>query len=139
MDIEIVRITRANAALLERAAEDVFDDPVRPDRVAAYVDEPGHILLVAVVAGEVVGQGAAVVHRHPDKPAELYVDEMGVTPALWRRGIGGLLLDELFRIGRDLGCEEVWLGTEPDNIEALALYRSRRGGERLATIFEWEF
>ena len=57
----------------------------------------------------------------------------GVTPALWRQGIGGRLLDALFQIGRDLGCEEAWLGTEPDNAEALALYRSRKGPERLAT------
>lgn len=139
MDIEITRITAENASLLDEVAEDVFDDEVRPEWVAAYVASPGHILVVAVRDGVVVGQGAAVIHRHPDQPTELYVDNMGVTPALWRQGIGGRLLDALFQIGRDLGCEEAWLGTEPDNAEALALYRSRKGPERLATIFEWSF
>ena len=33
-------------------------------------------------------------------------------------------LDEMFRWGRELGCEEAWLGTELDNDAANALYRS---------------
>ncbi len=36
------------------------------------------------------------------------------------------MLDELFRWGRELGCEEAWLGTELDNDAANALYRSYR-------------
>ena len=29
----------------------------------------------------------------------------------------------MFAWGRELGCEEAWLGTELDNVEANALYR----------------
>jgi aminoglycoside 6'-N-acetyltransferase I len=87
--------------------------------------EPGHLLLVALVDGKVVGQAAAVIHRHPDKLTELYIDEVGVSPNLQRRGIARRLLEEMFAIGRDLGCEESWVGTETDNVGARGLYESR--------------
>ena len=79
-------------------------------------------MIVAVAAGEVIGQVAAVVHRHPDKPTELYIDEVGVAPAFQRRGIARRMLDAMFAWGRELGCEEAWVGTEPDNLPARALY-----------------
>ena len=122
MTVEIVRLTAANAHLLERVAVDVFDAPVDPKRLAAYLAEPEHFLYVALKDGEVVAQAAAVIHRHPDKPTELYIDEMGVTPALLRQGIASRLMEELFALGKALGCEECWVGTEMDNRPAQGLY-----------------
>ena len=121
---EIVRLSPDNAELLHRLADDVFDEPVRADRLAAYLAEPGHLMLVALSGGIVVGQGAAVLHRHPDKVAELYLDEVGVTPAMQRKGIGRALVERMLAIGRELGCGEAWVGTEPDNLPARGLYES---------------
>lgn len=121
---EIVRLSPDNAGLLHRLAGDVFDEPVRADRLAAYLAEPGHIMLVALSGGIVVGQCAAVVHRHPDKVTELYIDEVGVTPALQRNGIGRALVERMLGIGGELGCGEAWVGTEPDNLPARGLYES---------------
>ena len=125
MNVEMRRLTPADAAILDRVAADVFDEAIDPARVAAYLAEPGHLMLVALVDGEVVGQCAAVIHRHPDKPTEIYVDEVGVTPALHRRGIAGRMLDEMLALGRALGCEMAWVGTELDNTAARGLYQSR--------------
>ena len=121
---EIVRLSPDNAELLHRLADDVFDEPVRADRLAAYLAEPGHIMLVALSGGIVVGQCAAVLHRHPDKVTELYIDEVGVTPAMQRKGIGRALVERMLGIGRELGCGEAWVGTEPDNLPARGLYES---------------
>ena len=120
--LELVRLSPDNAGLLDRVAEDVFDEPIRADRLAAYLAEPGHIMLVALSGGIVVGQCAAVLHRHPDKVTELYIDEVGVTPAMQRNGIGRALVERMLRIGRELGCGEAWVGTEPDNLPARGLY-----------------
>jgi aminoglycoside 6'-N-acetyltransferase I len=49
-----------------------------------------------------------------------------VTPTLQRQGIATLLLEAAFALGRELGCSEAWVGTEPDNAAARALYRRRR-------------
>ena len=126
MKMEIVRLEAGDDALVMRIAEDVFDEPVRPDRLAAYLSQPGHFMVVALADGAVVGQCAAVIHRHPDKVAELYIDEVGVSPAFQRQGIAREMLDAMFAIGRENGCEEAWVGTEPDNLPARALYESRK-------------
>ena len=124
MKIETRRLTLADAALLDHVADGVFDEAIDPERVAAYLSEPGHLMLVALLDNEIVGQVAAVIHRHPDKPSELYIDEVGVAPLLQRRGIARRLLDEMFALGRQLGCAESWVGTETDNVPARGLYES---------------
>lgn len=126
MKMEIVRLQPGDDALVMRLAEDVFDEPVRADRLAAYLRQPGHFMIVALADGLVVGQCAAVIHRHPDKASELYIDEVGVSPTFQRRGIARTMLDAMFAIGRENGCEEAWVGTEPDNAPARALYESRQ-------------
>ena len=100
MDIATKRLTSRDAALLGRVADGVFDEPIDPGRLAAYLSEPGHLMIVATTDGVVVGQCAAVLHRHPDKPTELYIDEVGVAPAFLRRGIARRLLDEMLSLGK---------------------------------------
>jgi ribosomal protein S18 acetylase RimI-like enzyme len=122
--IDIRRVDPGDEGLFDRVASDVFDQPIDAKRLAAYLTEPGHHMLVALRDGEVIGQCAAVVHRHPDKPTELYIDEVGVTPALQRQGIARRMLDAMLALGKTLGCEEAWVGTEPDNAPARRLYES---------------
>lgn len=126
MTVEIRRLYPGDDALVMRVADDVFDEPVRPDRLASYLAQSGHFMIVALVEGLVVGQCAAVIHRHPDKPIELYIDEVGVSPAFQRQGIARKMLDAMFALGREHGCEEAWVGTEPDNLPARALYEARK-------------
>ncbi|WP_246676699.1 GNAT family N-acetyltransferase, partial [Mesorhizobium sp. B1-1-5] len=135
MKMEIVRLDAGNDALVMRVAEDVFDEPVRPDRLAVYLREPGHFMVVALADGVTVGQCAAIIHRHPDKATELYIDEVGVSPAFQRQGIARKMLDAMFAIGRENGCEEAWVGTEPDNRAARALYESREETHESAESF----
>jgi aminoglycoside 6'-N-acetyltransferase I len=125
-EIEIRLLGPDDAPLLGNVAEEVFDDPVDPARVAAYLAEPGHHMFVALHQGVVVAQAAAVVHRHPDKPTELYVDEVGVAPTCRRQGIARRMLEAMFKHAKAIGCEEAWVGTEPDNLPARGLYEQRR-------------
>jgi len=126
MTVEIRYLGPGDEALFQRIAPDVFDNAVERATLTHYLATPGHHLLVAVANGEIVGQVAAVVHRHPDlRPTELYIDEIAVTPALQRQGIANRLLEAAFALGRELGCAEAWVGTEPDNLAAKLLYRRR--------------
>jgi aminoglycoside 6'-N-acetyltransferase I len=125
---EIIRVRPEHASLFARIAPEVFDHDVAPAGLADYLAQPGHHLFVAVADGLIVGQLSAVVHRHPDRrPTELYVDEVGVSPAYQRRRIASALIDAAFALGRSLGCTEAWLATEPDNDPARALYAPRAG------------
>ena len=124
--VEVRRIGSADEAAFDRIAPEVFDEAVDPARLRAYLTTPGHLLVLAFDGDLAVGQCAGVVHRHPDKPTELYVDEVGTASSHRRQGIARAMLDALFEWGRELGCTEAWLGTELDNEAANALYRSHR-------------
>jgi ribosomal protein S18 acetylase RimI-like enzyme len=126
MSVEIRRVAPGDEGLFERIAGDVFDTPVDREVLAAYLATPGHLFVVALAGGEVVGQVAAVVHWHPDlRPVELYIDEVAVAPAFRREGVASRMLEEMFALGRSLGCAEAWVGTEHDNLPATAFYESR--------------
>ena len=125
-EIEFKWLGPNDAKLLGHIAEDVFDARVDAIRLAAYLSEPGHHMIVAMHEGLVVGQTAAVVHRHPDKPTELYIDEVGVAEGYRRQGIARQMLELMLAHGKAIGCEEAWVGTEPDNLPARGLYERRR-------------
>lgn len=124
--VEIKYLGPGDEDVFERIAPDVFDNAIDRATLAHYLGTPGHHLIVALSKGEIVGQLAAVVHRHPDlRPIELYIDEVAVTPVLQRQGIAARLIDAAFALGRELGCAEAWVGTEPGNLPATALYERR--------------
>ena len=126
MKVEIRYVGPGDEALFDRVAPDVFDHPIERRQLTHYLATPGHHLMVAIVDGEIVGQVAAVVHRHPDgRPTELYIDEVAVAPARQRQGIARNLLDAMLTFGKELGCQEAWVGTEPDNRAAMSLYEAR--------------
>ncbi len=124
MAIVLKRIGANDAAVFTSIAPDVFDEPVDPKLLASFLTAPGHLMLLALDGDLVVGQCAAVIHRHPDKPAELYIDEVGTAATHRRQGIARAMLGEMFAWGREFGCTEAWLGTDLDNDAANALYRA---------------
>ena len=122
--IEIVEVTAENQAIMDNVATDLFDEPVRPDLLSAFLADDTHWLVVAVLDGKVIGKATAMVHRRPDKDDELYLDEIDVVPNLRQKGIAKLILKKMLKLADDWGCEECWLGTEKDNIPARKLYES---------------
>ena len=137
MAIVVKRVTADDVGFFANIAADVFDEPVHPERLSAYLTGRGHIMVLALDDDLIVGQCAGVVHHHPDKVTELYVDEVGTATVYLRQGIASAMLTELFAWGRELGCAEAWLGTEIDNDAANGLYR-RFGGDE-DTIKYYEF
>lgn len=129
MAFSVRRIGAGHQTAFQSIAPDVFDEKVDPARLDAYLREPGHLMVLAFEGALVIGQCAAVIHRHPDKPVELYVDEVGTASTHRRQGVARAMLDEMFGWGRELGCEDAWLGTELDNVEANGLYRGYRPKE----------
>lgn len=125
MPVELRRLGPLDASAPIHVAEDVFDGPLLPDRLAAFLNDPSHILIVAVDGGVpplVVGQIRGMIHRRPDAGDELYIDDFGVAPSYRRGGIGRRLLAAIHAWAHERGCEEVWVLTEPDNAPARAIY-----------------
>ena len=90
---------------------------------------PANLLAVAVADGTVIGMASAIAYAHPDKPLQLFVNEVGVAAPFHRRGAGAALVDALLRRGRELGCREAWVATEVGNAPARGLYRALGGVE----------
>jgi len=86
-------------------------------------------MVVALQDEQVVGIASAVHYVHPDKPPELWVNEVGVTPSCRNQGIGKKLLAALLAHGQTVGCTEAWLGTEVSNVAARRLYAATGGKE----------
>jgi len=136
MATEIIQLSESNMDVLNNYDEDIFDEKIDTHRLAAMLKERNNILLVAVNEGVVIGQVLAVIHRHPDKPTELYIDDLGVSEKFQRRGVATRLIEQLYSIGMDRGCEEIWVATEPENEPAIKFYDSLKLAARKVIVFE---
>lgn len=120
--VMIMRVTPETVSSLERIAVDVFDYEPAADWLVAYMATPNHAMVVAVADGVVVGQARGMVHLQPDAPPQLYIDNLGVTPAWKRQGVATRLVQALIDWGRGTGCDSSWVATESDNDEARGFY-----------------
>jgi len=133
-------VTAENAHLLDRVAPGVLDHEVRPELLSEFLANPMNHIVVAVSGGTVVGMATGISYVHPDKPLQLFVNEVGVADAYRRQGIGRGLVDLLLARGERIGCTEAWVATEVSNAAARALYTSTGGveDEERAVVYTYE-
>lgn len=122
MSIVFRRLEIGEAQLLRSAAADVFDNPFNLERAERFLSDPRNILIVAIQENRVIGQIAAVVHQHVDAPADLYIDNLGVTPSQQRRGIASQLIALAMEAGQQQEAEAAWVAVDSDNVVAHNLY-----------------
>jgi aminoglycoside 6'-N-acetyltransferase I len=135
MPVEVRLLGPDDAALLlHHVADGVFDDPLDAKLTAEFLNDPRHALCVAIDDGTVVGMATGVRYVHPDKPSELWINEVGVAPTHQGRGLAKAILAELLAHARRQGCREAWVQTDEANAAARALYRSAGGEETLGVL-----
>jgi len=139
-DVDIQFVTLANAHVLDRVDDDVFDHAVQPAFVQTFLANPANLLVVALVDGDVIGMTSGVTYAHPDKPLQLFIVEVGVSSRFHRRGIARRLIEAMLERGKELGCREAWTATEVDNAPARALYGALGGKEDadLAVVYVYD-
>lgn len=115
--------------MLESVAPGVFDEPVEPRLLEEFLRDERHHLAVAIDQGQVIGFASGVHYVHPDKPPELWINEVGVAPSHQGRGVGKAVVRLLLEQGQRLGCREAWVLTERSNQAAMRLYASAGGRE----------
>lgn len=124
----IVRVLRPDeAGVLDDVAPDVYDNDVDPRWSAEFFADPRHHIAVALDGGQVVGFASGVRYVHPDKPPELFINEVGVAPTHQGRGLARRLMRALMDHGQSLGCVQAWVCTDHDNVAANRLYASVGG------------
>jgi ribosomal protein S18 acetylase RimI-like enzyme len=125
-------------------AADVFDGPATAEATRAFLGsagaaDPRNILVLAELDGRLVGFASGTVLDHPDKPRNLFVQELGVNEEARRSGIARALLAALRTEGRARGCRATWVLTEDDNHAARATYAATGGAETAGVVmYEWD-
>ncbi|KNG94257.1 GNAT family N-acetyltransferase [Pseudaestuariivita atlantica] len=130
-------LTAETAHLL--AGSTVFDNPVDPAQLAAFVADPGHLMVFVTGDETVIGFATGTVLLHPDKPPAFFLNEVDVAPDHQRQGIGVQLCSRLMDRARAAGCKGIWLATEADNAPARALYRKLNARETTGiVVYDWD-
>jgi ribosomal protein S18 acetylase RimI-like enzyme len=137
--VEIVRLTAGDEPVVLSAA-DLFDAPPTPAWTERFLSAAGHHLLVAHSGETAIGFVSGVETTHPDKGTEMFLYELSVADAHRNRGVGRALVHALADLARERGCYGMWVGTEPDNLAALATYRAAGAAEPEPFMtLEWRF
>jgi len=129
--VEIKVLERGDERILCNVAAKVFDYPIDAKLTREFLDDPRHHIAVAIDDGLVVGFASAIHYVHPDKPPELWINEVALAPTHRQRGLGKALLNALFNVGRACDCAVAWVLTGRGNAAAMALYSSLGGIERV--------
>ncbi len=138
MPATVHQITPANTTLLARVDPDIFDHPIDPARLAAYVADPLHAMFVAIEDDLVVGQIRGSVHLQTDRASDLYIDNLGTAPTLQRRGIASAMMKAMLGWGEAQGCTHAWVATETDNEQANGFYGAQRFTRDTIAMFAFE-
>jgi ribosomal protein S18 acetylase RimI-like enzyme len=139
MTIAVRVLGRDEAPVLDNVVDGVFDYPVDPRWCAEFFADPRHHLAVALDGELVVGIASGVHYVHPDKPPDLWINEVGVAPTHEGRGLGRRLVATLVAHGASLGCAEAWVLTSPTNEAAKRMYRAAGSvpEEELSVMFTY--
>jgi ribosomal protein S18 acetylase RimI-like enzyme len=129
MGIEVKVLQPGDAKILSNVAAEVFDNPIDPQLTREFLADPRHHIVVAIDNGQVVGFASGVHYVHPDKPPEMWINEVGVAPSHRRRGLAKAVLQSLLQIARERNCSSAWVLTDQTNEAAIALYESAGGTE----------
>jgi len=127
MPIKIRILGPDDEQVLMNVAKGVFDNPIDPCLAKEFLHDARHHISAAIDDGVIVGFASAVHYVHPDKPPQLWINEVSVAAGYRRQGLGQGLLRLLFELGRSLGCTGAWVLTDRLNVAAMALYLSVGG------------
>ena len=139
MTITVRLLGPDEASVLDNVATDVFDYPIDPRWCAEFFGDPRHHLVVALDGDLVVGMASGVHYLHPDKPPELWINEVAVAPTHHGQGIGRQIVSTLVAHAKSIGCYEAWVLTSPTNEPAKRMYRAAGAipDEELSVMFTY--
>lgn len=139
MNIEIRNLGQGDEDILKNVASDVFDNELKENLVIEFLADSRHHIVVAIDEDLVVGFASGVHYVHPDKPPELWINEVGVAPTHQRQGIGKKLLQAMFFKAKSLGCHQAWVLTDRSNTPAMGLYASVKESQTPEDVVMFNF
>lgn len=121
-DLDKIVTAISNSSWSENSEIDPSDYSV--DDLRKCISSEANIFCIAFLDEQFAGMASAFVLHKPDGDTWLYVDEVDVCADKQKKGVGKAIMQFLLEYGKDNDCDEIWLGTEKDNVAANALYKS---------------
>jgi ribosomal protein S18 acetylase RimI-like enzyme len=107
--------------------------------VKHFLEVPGNMILLTEVDGQVVGLLSYTVSLDLWHAGDCcLIRELIIRARNRQQGLGGLLLQEVFRRAESNNWTEVSVSTRADNLPAIALYK-KHGMTDEAMLLEWHF
>ncbi|WP_336986933.1 GNAT family N-acetyltransferase [Altererythrobacter aquiaggeris] len=136
--LSVKRLTASEIAEV-LANSDLFDEPPVYECTAEFLQSSERFLWIAYRGATACGFLSASIYRHPDKPRELFIHEMGVAENARRTGVGTALIGAARQAARVANCANLWVLAETGDSRADAFYSSIGCGRRSdARMFTWE-
>lgn len=131
-------INQFNQHLLHHVMEDVFDYPINSNHLRRFMNDNKHHLICAFNhKNQVIGFVSFVEIYHPDKPTQIFVNELSVSESYQRMKIGTHLMNQVFEYAKE-HAYYVWVATELDNKEAISFYHSLKPKtSQKCLFFDW--
>jgi aminoglycoside 6'-N-acetyltransferase I len=136
--VKVRSLSLEDVSLVLETEPGLFDHGIQANLISEFLGDPRHHMVAAFERGSIIGFLSALHYVHPDKPAELWINEVSVAPAHRNKGVGKALIAEALSIGRELGCKEAWVLTGRKNEPAKALYASSGGTAAHAVMYSFE-
>jgi len=115
----LVRAGAGDLARFDGVYDDVFDRPLDADLLTSSLADPRLHIIVAVDNTQMIGICSGMHYHHPDKPPQMWVNELGVASLWRRRGVATGLVRALADLGRTLVgpklCAEIRVLADPAN------------------------
>ena len=136
--VKIKKLSEVDLPFLMKVANDIFDNPIDEKLAEEFLADPRHHIVAAMDDGVMIGFASAMHYIHPDKPPELWINEVGVAASHQGKGVGKAIMQEMLRLRQELGCKIAWVLTEKENEAANGLYKSAGGVESDVVMYEFD-
>jgi PhnO protein len=130
MKITIRTAVESDSASISRLITELAENsgeasPITAQYAARYLAYPGSHVLLAEIQQQVVGLLSYSIRPNLYHAGDsCLIEEFIVQQSARAQGIGGQLLEALFRQLASLNCVEVSVTTMPDNQQAISFYKS---------------
>lgn len=121
-DMPAVHALIRELAEFEKAPEEVMTSPASMVE-DGFGDRPAFETLVAELDGVIVGAAVFFVKYSTWKGRGIYLDDIVVTAAHRRKGIGTLLFEELIRVAKEQHAKQLHWQVLDWNTPAIAFYK----------------
>jgi ribosomal protein S18 acetylase RimI-like enzyme len=125
-DTLIIRMKQLDHGVLDYLLRKAGEQDPEPN--AGFFKDPKNILLVSYTDERLSGFLWAYILDSPNGPSpKILLYSIDVFEEFRRRGIAGMLIQELKEIARSYRCREIFVPTRKSNTAAIALYSGTHG------------